>query len=295
MKTANMKKGFFIGRTTMDIVYYVHDIPAENEKSKTLDYMTTVGGNACNAAVTYALLGGKAVLVTAIGDSMIGKSIKKELAEYQIELIDLLEKQNILPFISAILVNVENESRTIWGGQQPPLEDVRIDMEEMIKNAAFFMADNQFPQITAELFRRAKEKKLPAVFDAERWGPETGTLFRAATDVIASAECISPDKRNIFDVMREKQVFYRAVTDGGNPILWEEGERGGSVLPMKVKPVDTLGAGDILHGAYCYFRFYQRDPFEQALEKASRVSGFSVAYRGPRQGILKYMEKIKME
>lgn len=289
-----MKRGFFIGRTTLDIIFYHPGMPTENEKAKTRDYRTATGGNACNAAVTYALLGGKAVLITAIGSSHIGKSLKLELEQYQIEVIDLLEEQNVLPFISAILINMENKSRTIWGGQQPALEYAGIRTEELIKNAAFILADDQFPGIATELFSRAKEEQIPSVFDAERWRPDTEMLFEAATDVIASADCQPPDQRSIFDVMREKKIPFRAVTDGGNPILWETEEKSGSVLPMRVNPVDTLGAGDILHGAYCYFRFVKGDPFDKALEEANKVSGFSVAYRGPRQGILEYIAGNKM-
>lgn len=290
-----MKKGIFIGRTTLDIVYYHQGMPGENEKSKTWDYRSAVGGNACNGAVTYALLGGRAVLITAIGSSNIGRSMKLELEQYQIELIDLLEGKNVLPFISAILINMENESRTIWGGQQSMMEYAGIDQEDIIRNGAFIMADDQFPTLAAELFYQAREEQIPAVFDAERWRPETEKLLDGATDVIASSDCRPADQRSMFEVLREKKIPYRAVTDGGNPILWETEERSGSVLPIKVKPVDTLGAGDILHGAYCYFRFAQGLSFEQALDKASRVSGYSVAYRGPRQGIYEYMAGTKVE
>lgn len=92
-------------------------------------------------------------------------------------------------------------------------------------------------------------------------------------------------------MMKDKGVLRRAVTDGGNPIIWEEKDRKGSIQPMKVIPVDTLGAGDIMHGAYCYFRFDRGLSFEEALEKAGQVSSYSIAYRGPRQGILEYIAK----
>lgn len=284
-----MKRGFFIGRTTLDIVYYRYDIPKENEKSNTRDYMTCVGGNACNAAVTYALLGGHATLITAIGESSVGKSLKIELEEYQIEVIDLAEGQHILPFISSILINVENESRTIWGGQPQILLNRKIDIEELIKEAAFIMSDNQFPEMTAEIFRRAKEKNIPTVFDAERWGMETELLLKLSSDVIASAECQSPDNSELFSMMKEKGILKRAVTDGGNPILWEEGESKGEILPPKVNVVDTLGAGDILHGAYCYFKYVEELSFEKAVEMASQVASWSVSCRGPREGVWKYV------
>lgn len=152
-----MKKGFFIGRTTMDILYYMKGLPVENKKAKTTDYRTSVGGNACNAAITYALLGGKATLITAIGNSSVGKSIKMELEEYNVEVIDLLEDAETLPFICAILINVENESRTIWGGHQPRLEYTKPDEEYILENAGFLLTDNQFPQISVSLLKKARK------------------------------------------------------------------------------------------------------------------------------------------
>lgn len=286
-----MKRGFFIGRTTMDILYYMEGLPAENKKAKTLDYRTCVGGNACNAAITYSLLGGKAVLITAIGNSSIGKSIKMELKEYDIEVVDLLEGQDILPFLSAILINVKTESRTIWGGHQPPLAKIELDEENIIRDAAFILTDNQFPKLTVSLLGKAESKQIVSVFDAERWGEETEMLLETVTEVIASSDCLPPDQRNLMEVMREKGVLCRAVTDGGNPTIWETKERSGTIQPIHVTVVDTLGAGDIMHGAYCYFRFDRGLPFEKALEKAVQVSSCSVAYQGPRQGVLEYVAR----
>ena len=286
-----MKRGFFIGRTTLDILYYMEELPAENKKAKTLDYRTCVGGNACNAAITYAILGGKAVLITAIGNSNIGKSIKMELKEYDIEVLDLLEGRDILPFLSAILINTATESRTVWGGHQPPYIGAEMDEKNILRDAAFILTDNQFPQLSVPLLKKAQRAQIASVFDAERWGEETEILFGAATDVIASADCVSPDKSPLLEIMKEKGVLRRAVTDGGNPIVWEEEEHRGFIQPIHIIPVDTLGAGDIMHGAYCYFRFDKGLSFEKALEKAGQVSSFSVAYRGPRQGVLEYISK----
>lgn len=286
-----MRKGVFIGRATMDILFYQQGIPSENQKGKTEDYAICVGGNACNAAVTYTLLGGKAVLVTAIGDSVIGRSIREELTgQYGIEVIDLLKNPDILPFLSAIWINRDNETRTLWGGHQPPAELKKINVEELTEKAAFFLADDQFPGVILPLFCLAKEKRIPTVFDAERWREDLKEIFAVSSDVIASADCQAPGGGDLMELLRDSKVSARAVTDGKNPVRWETGETAGMIVPMQVEAVDTLGAGDILHGAYCYFRFCEGQPFEKALENACEVSSVSVAYQGPRAGITEYME-----
>lgn len=64
----------------------------------------------------------------------------------------------------------------------------------------------------------------------------------------------------------------------------------GEVLPPYVeKPVDTLGAGDVFHGAYCFYRFAEGLDFAGSLEKAANVAASSITEKGPLAGI----EKIK--
>src|SRR4051794_1721794 len=101
-----MKLGIFTGLAGLDIVYYQDSIPLENSKSKTNDYLTEIGGPAANAAITYAMLGGKSYLITCIGDSEFGKIMKKQLHDdYGVEIIDLAEGSDRLPSISGISIN----------------------------------------------------------------------------------------------------------------------------------------------------------------------------------------------
>jgi len=67
------------GLTGLDSIYYVDGIPKENNKIKTHDYKSFIGGPAANAAITFSLLGGEAILITYLGNSQIAMSIKEEL------------------------------------------------------------------------------------------------------------------------------------------------------------------------------------------------------------------------
>ena len=51
-------RGYFVGLTTMDYVFYVDSHPRKNSKVKTNHFTRLVGGPAANAAITYSLLGG---------------------------------------------------------------------------------------------------------------------------------------------------------------------------------------------------------------------------------------------
>jgi sugar/nucleoside kinase (ribokinase family) len=49
-----------------------------------------------------------------------------------------------------------------------------------------------------------------------------------------------------------------------------------------VAAVDTMGAGDIFHGAFCYF-FSIGYGFEESLERAAEIASESCRYRGTRE------------
>ncbi len=55
------------------------------------------------------------------------------------------------------------------------------------------------------------------------------------------------------------------------------------VAVPQINPVDTLGAGDIFHGAFCYY-ILQRD-FPSALAAASQVAARSCEFFGTRSWV----------
>src|SRR5690625_7948306 len=103
-----MAKGLFAGLAGLDITYYQSSFPMENDKSKTNDFQTFIGGPAANAAITYAILGGDATLVTCLGDTPIAQAMKAEFTEmYGVTVVDLAEGLKLLRSRSSALVNVE--------------------------------------------------------------------------------------------------------------------------------------------------------------------------------------------
>lgn len=54
-------------------------------------------------------------------------------------------------------------------------------------------------------------------------------------------------------------------------------------LPVKkVSAVDSLGAGDFLHGAFCYYYLEAKLDFEKALKQAMQLATFTCQFKGTR-------------
>jgi sugar/nucleoside kinase (ribokinase family) len=52
-----------------------------------------------------------------------------------------------------------------------------------------------------------------------------------------------------------------------------------------VKVVDTLGAGDFLHGAFCSYYLQLNLNFENALNQAANLATFTCKFEGTRNWI----------
>ncbi|MBQ9768198.1 MAG: hypothetical protein IJW37_08865 [Lachnospiraceae bacterium] len=268
-------KGLFVGLCTKDILFYTDALPAENHKAKTSDFAAYIGGPAANAAVTYAALGGDATLATCLGDSAESRAIIKELAEYGVEVFNYSE-YDTLPNLASIAVTGGGK-RTIVSGQQ----EFKVNRDFDLSSYDFALFDCNQQEISLEILQKLGDK--PVVLDAGSVKPNIEKFLERADIVIASEDFKDEAGNDVFGM--KCNAKYKAITRGEKSILCT----GGKELPVdRVEAVDTLGAGDIFHGAFCFAFFEKEYAFEEALLFAARVASESVKYRGPRA----WMEQI---
>lgn len=73
-----------------------------------------------------------------------------------------------------------------------------------------------------------------------------------------------------------------AITRGAAPIIYLDNRKRGKIPVERVRPTDTLGAGDIFHGAFCYQASQRGQSFRDSLGFAARVATFSCLHLGTR-------------
>lgn len=122
------------------------------------------------------------------------------------------------------------------------------------------------------------------VLDSGSWKPHSSVCLALADEVIASVNC-RPKEGDLLTFLQGADVMRIAITDGENDTYWFTEKNRGVIEVPKVQAIDTLAAGDVLHGAYCYYRFHEGFSFVRALEKATVVASESVKYYGPRKGV----------
>lgn len=80
--------GLFCGLAVLDVVQLVDEPPGPDEKTTALDQVVAAGGPATNAAVTFAALGGRALLAAPVGKGPLAALVRADLAAQGVELID---------------------------------------------------------------------------------------------------------------------------------------------------------------------------------------------------------------
>ncbi len=277
-------RGLFVGLTTIDIHYLVDTFPTTNAKMVAGDFAMTVGGPATNGAITFAHLGGNSHLLSAIGQHPFTPFIEGELHQYHVVCTDLSPTATQLPTVSSIV--------TTHGGHRAIL-NTRSSPTSNIGNATWIAYHEDYDVVLVDGFNmdtcctvalQAHECGIPVVLDGGSWKEGMERLLPFVDSAICSEQFRSPDgedEETVLAYLARQGVSYRAITRGERPIIYSTPEGTGEIAIEPVQVVDTLGAGDILHGAFCFY--YAADSsFVPALLQASRVAALSCQTFGTR-------------
>ncbi|MGH3783110.1 MAG: PfkB family carbohydrate kinase, partial [Pseudonocardiaceae bacterium] len=81
-------RGLFVGLATLDLVQRVRERPGANEKVVAQRSDIAAGGPAAVAAVTFGALGGRSVLLSALGSGPVGRLAAGELRDAGVRIVD---------------------------------------------------------------------------------------------------------------------------------------------------------------------------------------------------------------
>jgi sugar/nucleoside kinase (ribokinase family) len=127
------------------------------------------------------------------------------------------------------------------------------------------------------------------ILDGGSWKPGTEDLLPDVDVALCSADFHAPGAATPAETLaflQAKGVTWAAITQGPDPVLWSGPHGQGQVVVPQARVVDTLGAGDVFHGA-CAFAIAVVDvldeaAFVDALQKAAAVAATSCGSFGTR-------------
>jgi sugar/nucleoside kinase (ribokinase family) len=269
------------------VVYALDQFPAEDTKVFARQLRAAPGGPASNAAITHALLGGEAILMSAVGGGPWSIPVREELERLNIDLIDLAGETSYETPLTTVLLNAARSTRTIVNPPQKALDlkcptawnSARGEIPGLVLTDGFHLAETLKP------LAECRDAGAALCLDGGSWKPGTQELAGLLAVAICSERFAVPgrpaDPHATIAWFAEKGVPHVAVTRGAKPIVgWDRG-RSFEIEIATIEAMDTLGAGDVLHGAFCY-HFARVGEFEPALRLAAEVATRSCCGMGVR-------------
>lgn len=278
-----------VGHAVQDFVFTVPALPERGEKYRATGFTTVGGGPAATAAVAVAKLGGRALLAARVGADAAADMIVAELRGYGVDCGHVRRFEGCASSVSAVIVDARGE-RMIVNNLDPTIPvDAGWLPSPAAAGAQAVLADTRWPEGALAALRTARAAGLPAVLDADRPIPADGELLRAATHVAFSSDALA-DYTGITEPARALASVspslpgWCCVTAGGEGVHVMDGGRAFHFPAFEVPVVDTLGAGDVWHGAFALALAEGRD-VTAAVRFASAAAALKVQRPGGRAGV----------
>ena len=277
-------RGLFAGLATLDLVQRVGQRPGVNEKVVARRSDIAAGGPAAVAAVTFAALGGRSVLLSALGPGPIARLAAAELRGAGVRVIDAWAAGTDLS-ISAITVVDDTGQRSVVSRNAEDLTAVPpADLPALVGDSDVVLIDGHHPALAVAAARAAQAVGIPVVLDCGSPKPVYADLVPLADAVVCSANFVAdPDRPDAAAAaLLSDGARLVAVTAGAAAVRWWTRQDSGALAVPQVAVRDTVGAGDVLHGAVAYARARGVTDPERALSFGIAVASLRVQHVGPR-------------
>lgn len=288
-----------IGHAAYDITTPVENFPKENTKNRVQSRIECGGGPAGTAAYLLGKWGIETYFAGIVGDDLYGNNIKKEYDAVNVNTDYLQISKEHTTTSSYIIANRENGSRTILTYRPSSMKMAPVDINI---NPDIIVIDGQEPEISEQVIKN--NPNAISIIDAGRDRKEIRDLCKLVTYVACSkefAESVSgvaiyeTDSLNYaFKKLEEEFNTTIVITLESAGCAYRNSEGVVEIIPsIKVKAVDSTGAGDIFHGAFAYAMAQGWD-MAKALRFSNIAGAMSVTRIGGRNSIFELDEMLEV-
>lgn len=274
------------GLVTLDVTQTLDALPGPDRKVVADGLDLRFGGPAANAAATAVALGVPAVLVTAVGTGPVADLVRAGLADAGVRVHDLAAGTPATPPVSTVLVTRATGERAVVSVNAtgvPDLADAaRVAVADgLLDGATAVLVDGHHLGAGSVVAAAARDAGVPVALDGGSWKPGLDRLLAHVDHAVLSADFTLPagaggvgaggdatadggaaaggggaagGDRVLGAVARRWPVRSVARSAGPGPLRYRvAGDADVHEVPVAAVPrgevVDTLGAGDVLHGA----------------------------------------------
>lgn len=280
------------GITVLDEVFCVEKFPQADGKTQAKDYFVVNGGCAANAAVAVARLGGHAALAGPLGgppgQDSNGDRVLAALARENVDCSGCQRIPGLSTALSAIFIDARGDRMIVTYRDERIATAKPNNPEGLVSSADVLLADNRYPDFVHPICAAARRRGIPVVIDGDKPTVVDDPLFGAASHVIFSSECLR-ETTGLTDLgeglrrIAQHTDAFLAVSNGPNDIVFLETGALRYAPVFAIEAVDTLGAGDSLHGGFALALAEGKTEIE-ALRFGAAVAGIKCSRLGGAAG-----------
>ena len=288
-----------IGIPVRDLTFRVDSVPERGSKANASHLAEICGGNALNAAIAIARLGGRVAFAGPMGDAgeMSSGFILDRMAAEGIETTHIVRMPGLMTPVSAIMIEPTGE-RTLTIYRDPALWSVKLpDAGELLADCQAVLVESRCASFCIDLCTEARRRGIAVIVGVDRAMARTDELLTAASHLLFASEQVQETAGIADDGEALKRLAgptpaFLAATRGPRGTIWlNEAGALEEVPAFPVDAVDTLGAGDVSHGAFTLRLAEGGDPRE-ALRFAAAAAALKCTRHG---GGLAAPQRIEVE
>lgn len=287
---ARLRSGW-CGLNATDTLVLVSKYPEHGGKVAFEREIVSPGGQVASALATCCKLGLRTKYIGAVGDDQRGRFQMASLREAGMNL-DHLEIRTGCPNQSAyIVIDQSTGERTIFWHRPDGLTiDPAHITPEKITCARMLHVDGHDTPAVARAARIARDHGIPVSVDVDNIYPGFGQVLACVDYLVGSTEFPArwtgeqDPFRALERIQNEHHMQVAAMTLGRYGALARAAGQFVYSPGFVVNCVDTTGAGDVFHGAFCY-SVLKGATVRDALEFSNSMAALNCTRLGARGGI----------
>ncbi len=276
----------FIGHAYIDVSMLADALPHGDEKTVAKDYAVSFGGNSATAAFACAKLGHAPDLLIPVARDWLGHMFMDMAATYGLRVHSRRVARSSLSFVFP----QHGERAILRARDDHYLQSFpRLDLS----SAKLLHLDGHMGDAALHYAKAAREKGVLVSLDGGAMRPGMMELLEFVDIAIVAMDLcrqMQLSELEMLAFLKAKGCRVGGVTNGDKGLLWQEA--GGEIQSLPAfrvpaeKVVDTSGAGDVFHGAYCAsYLDAPTAPWREHFEFASAASAHKVQHLGNEAGL----------
>src|SRR5712664_2342757 len=284
-----------IGMPVRDLTFRIEELPERGFKVNASHFEEICGGNALNAAIGIVRLGGRASICGPMGDARetSAKYIFDKLAHEGIDTRHIVRMPGTVTPISNIMIDPSGE-RTAVTFRDPELWKVCLpDTDTLLNECSAILTESRCAAFCTDLCVEARRRGIPVIVDVDRAMSLRAGMLTASSHPVFSSEPLQvtagvADDGEALKKIAKLTPSFLAGTRGAQGTIWLDEHQNLQQTPaFPVHTVDTLGAGDVFHGAFA-LAITEKQGLLEALRFASAAAAlkctrFGGAFAAPQR------------